>query len=111
MHGCYENLISGYVDEGIQELTGFQPEKILIQNERSDAFPHKMIEQHMGGSNGFWAFLMARDGDKCLMGCSIKGNGKEGPQIVEGVPTGLILNHAYGITDIMTFKDPFDRTG
>lgn len=23
MHGCYENLISGYVDEGIQELTGF----------------------------------------------------------------------------------------
>ena len=30
MHGCYENLISGYIDEGIQELTGFQPEKILI---------------------------------------------------------------------------------
>ena len=33
LHGCYENLISGYVDEGIQELTGFQPEKILIKNE------------------------------------------------------------------------------
>jgi hypothetical protein len=38
-----------------------------------------MIEQHMGGSNGFWKFLMDRDGDKCLMGCSIKGMGKEGP--------------------------------
>ena len=23
LHGCYENLISGYVDEGIQELTGY----------------------------------------------------------------------------------------
>ena len=23
LHGCYENLESGYVDEGIQELTGF----------------------------------------------------------------------------------------
>jgi hypothetical protein len=23
MHGCYGNLISGYIDEGIQELTGF----------------------------------------------------------------------------------------
>lgn len=23
MHGCYENLVSGYVDEGVQELTGF----------------------------------------------------------------------------------------
>jgi len=33
MHGCYGNLISGYIDEGIQELTGFQPEKVLIRNE------------------------------------------------------------------------------
>lgn len=23
LHGCYENLISGYIDEGVQELTGF----------------------------------------------------------------------------------------
>ena len=23
MHGCYENLCSGYIDEGVQELTGF----------------------------------------------------------------------------------------
>lgn len=23
LHGCYGNLISGYVDEGLQELTGF----------------------------------------------------------------------------------------
>jgi len=43
MHGCYENLISGYVDEGIQELTGMQPEKILIRDEKSGVFPHKMI--------------------------------------------------------------------
>lgn len=44
MHGCYENLISGYVDEGIQELTGFTPEKIFIRNEKSGVFPHKMIQ-------------------------------------------------------------------
>ena len=44
MHGCYENLISGYVDEGVQELTGMQPEKILIRNEHTGVFPHKMIE-------------------------------------------------------------------
>lgn len=23
MHGCYENLTAGYIDEGIQEFTGF----------------------------------------------------------------------------------------
>jgi hypothetical protein len=44
LHGCYGNLISGYIDEGIQELTGFQPEKILIKNENTGVFPHKTIE-------------------------------------------------------------------
>ena len=44
MHGCYENLISGYVDEGVQELTGMQPEKIFIRDEKSGVFPHKMIK-------------------------------------------------------------------
>ena len=44
LHGCYGNLISGYIDEGIQELTGFQPEKILIRNEKTGCFPNKMIE-------------------------------------------------------------------
>jgi hypothetical protein len=44
LHGCYGNLISGYIDEGIQELTGFQPEKVLIRNEKTGCFPHKMID-------------------------------------------------------------------
>jgi len=38
-----------------------------------------MIEQHYGGHDGFWAYILARRQDACLMGCSIKGNGKEGP--------------------------------
>ena len=44
LHGCYGNLISGYIDEGIQELTGFQPEKVLLRNDKTGAFPHKMID-------------------------------------------------------------------
>lgn len=44
LHGCYGNLISGYIDEGVQELTGFQPEKVLIRDESSGLFPHKMIK-------------------------------------------------------------------
>ena len=57
-YGCYENLISGYVDEGVQMLTGFQPEKIFLRNDKSGVFPHKMIEQHYGGEQGFWHFLL-----------------------------------------------------
>ena len=60
-----------------------------------------MIEQYYGGEKGFWDFLLQRKSDMCLLGCSIKGNGKEGQLILDGTPTGLILNHAYGINDIM----------
>jgi hypothetical protein len=52
---------------------------------------------------------MSRKSEGCLMGCSIKGNGKEGQLIVDGQPTGLILNHAYGLSDIMELEDPYDK--
>jgi hypothetical protein len=108
LHGCYENLVSGYIDEGIQELTGFQPEKILIRNERTGAFPHKMITAQYGGADGFWRFLKRRQASNCLMGCSINGQGKDGPQVVDGQPTGLIMNHAYGLLDVLELENPDD---
>jgi len=40
------------------------------------------------------------------MGCSIKGNGKEGTHIGEDGPTGLIMNHAYGLNDIIELENP-----
>jgi calpain len=54
LHGCYEQLISGYVDEGICDLTAFQAEKIIIKNEKTGEFPHKTIADHYGGEEGFW---------------------------------------------------------
>jgi hypothetical protein len=39
------------------------------------------------------------------MGCSIKGYGKEGPLVMDGNQTGLILNHAYSIRDIVEIDD------
>jgi len=77
-----------------------QPEKVFIRDETTGVFPHKMISMNYGGAEGFWQFLLQRDNDSCLLGCSIKGNGKEGQLILDGAPTGLILNHAYGINDI-----------
>lgn len=69
-----------------------------------------MIEQHYGGKDGFWEFIKQRKDDNCLMGCSIKGEGKNGPQILDGQPSGLILNHAYGISDIIELEDLDDQS-
>jgi len=62
-----------------------------------------MIEQHYGGSEGFWKFLCARDSDNCLLGCSIKGENKAGEVMIEGKPCGLIYNHAYSLNDMIEF--------
>jgi hypothetical protein len=43
------------------------------------------------------------------MGCSIKGNGKNGPLVLNGKNSGLIMNHAYSLNDIMEFDDPFNK--
>ena len=108
LHGCYGNLISGYIDEGVQELTGFQPEKVLIRNEKTGAFPHKMIVNYGKDKDGFFEFLMHRKLQGCLMGCSIK-SAKNGAQVVDGVPTGLINNHAYGLENVIEIEDKFDK--
>lgn len=70
-----------------------------------------MIDQHYGGKAGFWKALMQWDEEKSLMGCNIKGvNGKQGPHVSMGMPTGLFLNHAYGLSDIMEIKNPDEPT-
>lgn len=109
IHGCYGNLISGYIDEAIQELTGFQPEKVLIRDDKSGVFPHKMVTQNYSFgerdvADGFWKYLIDRYEDRCLMGCSIKGNGKSGELILDGHPTGLMLNHAYSLLHVWEIK-------
>jgi hypothetical protein len=37
-----------------------QPEKILIRDEKTGNFPHKMIKNYGENKDGFWEFLMAR---------------------------------------------------
>lgn len=91
-------------------MTGFQPEKVFIRDDNSGFFPHKMVNHYIkpaykkNVAMGFWYFLLERCQEGCLMGCSIKGDGKVGELILDGVPSGLILNHAYAIQDIVPLK-------
>lgn len=76
-------------------------------------FPHKMIHHYVEEGQdlevGFFKFLVERKEDQCLMGCSIKGYGKKGELIIDGTPTGLILDHAYTLQDVIEIPDPFDK--
>lgn len=106
-YGCYENLISGYVDEGINALTAFPSEKIYLKDEKTGVFPHKQVQQY-GGSEGLWKLMMERDNENCLMGCNINSE-KNGALVVDGKDTGLIQNHAYSLNDCMELRDPLNK--
>jgi len=107
VYGCYENLISGYVDEGVCSLTAFPSEKIFLKDEKSGVFPHKQI-QHYGGKEALWKLMMERDNESCLMGCNIKGS-SNGALLIDGKDSGLIQNHAYSLNDVMELADPFNN--
>ena len=100
VHGCYETLISGFIDDALADLTGQVSEKIKMHN-KNGLFPGKGI----GDKEQFWQFLMARRDEQCMMGCSVAG-ATEGPVKIDGEQTGVLSGHAYGIIDVFELKDP-----
>lgn len=69
LHGCYETLISGFIDDGLSDLTGLVAEKFQLHNPQG-LFPHKSI----GDKERFWDYLMERIKENCMMGCSVSGD-------------------------------------
>lgn len=39
LHGCYESLISGNVDDGLTDMTGLVSEKVSMHNKKTELFP------------------------------------------------------------------------
>ena len=42
LHGCYESLISGFIDDGLTDMTGLAAEKVKIQDGKGQL--HKDIQ-------------------------------------------------------------------
>jgi hypothetical protein len=97
LHGSYESLVSGTIDEGLQDMTGLASEKIITQ----DLKTKKPLP--LPGNGDFGGWMKERDVDDCLMGCAINKDGK----VEAHLQNGLIIKHAYGIIDVanLTFKD------
>ena len=106
MHGCYEALVSGFVDDGLTDMTGFVSEKLNLHTPQGQ-FPGLQVK----GSEEFWQYLMERKNEKSLMGCSRKSNVVEAhvdyPE-ESGLTgrTGIHGGHAYGILQIFELNNP-----
>ena len=100
LHGCYQSLISGFIDDALTELTGLVAEKILL-HDKAEIFPNKSI----GDKDTFWEFLLSRVKEKCLMGCSRSNNGEK-EIVINGERTGIIAGHAYSVLDAFEMPNP-----
>ena len=78
-------------------MTGFVCEKRNL-HDKNGVFPKEDIEK-------FWGYLNQMKLNKCLMGCSVTG-GTEKNVVIDGVNTGIMSGHAYGLNDVIELEDP-----
>jgi hypothetical protein len=102
LHGCYQALISGFVDDGLSDLTGFVAEKLILHGKDTGAFPHESVKD----ADYLWSYLQDRKKEKSLMGCSRSGGNIESQVIIDGNKTGILAGHAYGLMDVIEIDNP-----
>jgi len=92
LHGCYETLISGFLDDALFDMTGFVSEKLNL-HDRNGNFPNPSLPM----KSHFFDYIFTWHQEGCMMGCAWKSTAIE-----EKLSNGIITGHAYGITDILT---------
>lgn len=97
LHGCYQTLISGFIDDGLADMTAMVCEKKTLHN-RQGEFDDKTKEK-------FWEFLETMKENGCLMGCSVTG-GTEKSIRIDGMDTGIMSGHAYSLNDVFEIQNP-----
>ena len=115
LNGCYGNLISGYVEEGVQELTGMPPNKILLRDESSRLFPHQQVKdlaqyvnkpfKQLSEEDVVWNLLLNAYSERSLLSGSIRGYCKMGQLLMDDLETGLVFDQAYPVLDAMNFDN------
>jgi len=117
LHGCYEALISGFIDDGLVDLTGFSPRKqILTNNELKNIedknrlwetlinFTKKNFNDTELGKNKHSlkaAFFLKNNS---MVGCSVDAKVVESEVVYHNHKSGILAGHAYALLDAFSFK-------
>jgi len=96
MHGTYQALISGQIDDGLVDMTGCVSDKLKLKLPNG-AFDSKVLIS----PETLWDRLNKDIVNGSMMGCSIVGEGIEGKVRINGEFIGLISGHAYSILDLV----------
>ena len=105
LHGCYEALNSGLIDDGLVDLTGYVAEKIKVK----DFLKPTEDQSEADRQTELWEKLRGHRLEGTLMGCSCEGDGTETELVYEGEPTGLLAGHAYSLLDVVFVNNPTEQ--
>ena len=119
LHGSYIDLNSGFIDDGLVDMTGLVSKKILKSDELQTNSPKidefwNLLKEY--SSLKFDKDLYTKYGkrvtskyytrNKSMIGCSVFGNGRESRVIIQGHNVGIIVGHAYSILDVFEIPKP-----
>ena len=103
IHQCYEALISGFIDDGLTDMTAFAQTKIIFKKKGSNVVRYNRQKNDKAKAE-LWKFMLQSNKNKSLMGCSALGT-TEGEVIYpEDVASGVLSGHAYSIIDVFEIK-------
>jgi len=100
LHKNYQALISGNLSDALVDFTGLVSEKLVILDAAG-----RFNTTYFKDKDAVWDKLYRMNRQEALMGCSIIGGKTEAEVFVDGVATGLMTGHAYGILDVMEITD------
>jgi Ca2+-binding EF-hand superfamily protein len=104
LHGCYEALNGGMIDDGLVDLTGLVAEKIKLKGK--NGFLGESPDQEKIKADQLWEKMKQFRSDGTLMGCSVDSVNVESEVIIDGEHTGILAGHAYSILDILYIPNP-----
>ena len=129
LHGCYEKLNSGFIDDAIQDLTGLNTRRILLGE---DVFRdnERMIDKTWNDLVDYTSdFVSAKnnvltkfssiksmvsnillDKNNSILACSVDAKGKEKQDVIyKGDKSGLISGHAYALLKAFEIPKPVSK--
>ena len=122
LHGSYRALVSGFIDDGLVDLTGLTSKKMVIDTEKlktkqqADELWEILInnstlnfnEGKQKTSEGKVVSAKFYTRNKTMMGCSVesKGNTVEMEVVLNNRHTGVLAGHAYSILDVFEIPKP-----
>jgi Ca2+-binding EF-hand superfamily protein len=118
LHGSYEALISGFIDDGLVDLTGLVARKMVLDkesylNENNKEEFWNLLKNYSQVSydnikdkkeRDLKALILTRN--NTMMGCSIDAKVVESEVVYNNHKSGILAGHAYSILDTIEISKP-----